>query len=236
MPGASGGSTYNYIMEELLRSALGSVFPGSIQSDELKNIFSGNNIANSYNSNVAGIKKTLSDEASTGSKALAEQRAIGIRELEKSRGSAIGDLKNSLTAAGLNKSGIAANSMNRIYENETDAKNSLVTNIAALDEESRRDAVNKLLGIESVSSSLGANDRQAERDIFSLLGNLKLSGDRNRMLKDELDLKKLAYEEGKTGFGGVIGSILGSLLGITGGGLAFGASDQLNELIYGLKK
>ena len=236
MPGASGGDTYNYIMEELLRSALGSVFPGSVSADSIKGMFGNNGIAGSYNTSISGIKKTLNDEVTSGSKALAEQRALGIRELEKSRGGAIDELKRSLVEAGLNKSGVAANTMNKIYEGESDAKNSLVTKIAALDEESRKDAINKLLGIESVSASLGANDRQSERDLFSLLGNLKLSGDRNRMLKDELDLKKLAYEEGKTGIGGVIGSILGSLLGITGGGLALGASDELNNLIFGSKR
>ena len=236
MPGASGGDTYNYIMEELLRSALGSVFPGGVSAESIKGMFGNSGIAGNYNSSISGIKKTLSDEVSSGSKALAEQRALGIRELEKSRGGAIDELKKSLVEAGLNKSGVAANTMNKIYESESDAKNSLVTKIAALDEESRKDAINKLLGIESVSASLGASDRQSERDLFSLLGNLKLSGDRNRMLKDELDLKKLAYEEGKTSIGGVIGTILGSLLGIAGGGLALGASDELNNLIFGSRK
>ena len=62
---------------------------------------------------------------------------------------------------------------------------------------------------------------------------MKLSGDRNRMFQDELNLKKLAYDESKTGVGGVLGSILGSLLGITTGGLALGAGDELNNLIFG---
>ncbi len=229
------GETYNGIMEELLRSALGSAFPG-MNTGETGMLFQPGSLLAGWQRGVAGYKKTLQEEAASGSKALADQRALGLREIEKGKGATVSELNDSLTAAGLNRSGVAANSLNKIYESESDAKNDLVTRIAALDEGARKDALTKLLGIEQTASTLGAADRQSERDIFSLLSNLKLAGDRNRMMQDELDLKKLAYEEGKTGLGGVIGSILGSLLGITSGGLAIGAGDRLNDMIFGTPK
>ncbi len=229
------GDTYNKLMEELLRSALGSAFPG-LNAAGAGQLFQQGSLADDWKRGVAGYKKTLQDEASSGSKALAEQQARGLREIEKGKGATVQDLNETLAAAGLNRSGVAANSLNKIFESESDAKSDLITRIGALDEQSRRDALTKLLGIEQTTSSLGASDRQSERELFSLLSNLKLTGDRNRLARDEFDLKKLAYEEGKTGLGGVVGSILGSLLGITTGGFAIGAGDRLNDMIFGTGK
>lgn len=226
------GDTYNKLMEELLRSALGSAFPG-MSAAGAGSLIQPGSLAGNWERGVEGYKKTLQQEAASGSKALADQQALGLREIEKGRGATVQELNDTLTAAGLNRSGVAANSLNRIYESESDAKSDLITRIGALDEQSRRDALTKLLGIEQTASTLGASDRQAEQELFSLLSNLKLAGDRNRLLRDEFDLKKLAYEEGKTGLGGAVGSILGSLLGITTGGLAMGAGDRLNDLIFG---
>ncbi len=229
------GDTYNKMMEELLRSALGSAFPG-LNTSGAGGLIQPGSLADDWQRSVAGYKKTLQDEASSGSKALAAQQARGLREIEKGKGAMVQELNDTLAAAGLNRSGVAANSLNKIFESESDAKSDLIARIGALDEQSRRDALTKLLGIEQTASSLGASDRQSERELFSLLSNLKLAGDRNRLAREEFDLKKLAYEEGKTGLGGVLGSILGSLLGITTGGLAIGAGDKLNDMIFGTGK
>lgn len=229
------GDTYNRMMEELLRSALGSAFPG-LNTSGAGGLIKPGSLAYDWQRSVAGYKKTLQDEASSGSKALAAQQALGLREIEKGKGATVQELNDTLAAAGLNRSGVAANSLNKIFESESDAKSDLIARIGALDEQSRRDALTKLLGIEQTASSLGASDRQSERELFSLLSNLKLAGDRNRLAREEFDLKKLAYEEGKTGLGGVLGSILGSLLGITTGGLAIGAGDRLNDMIFGTGK
>jgi hypothetical protein len=236
MPTNLSGETYKNIMEELLRSALGGIFPGNDMSQLGGNILQGWKISEDYANGVSGYKKELEGELASGSKALNQQRALGIKEIEKSTQNAMDKMRSGLISAGLNNSGVAANGINSLVENETGAKNGLVSQIAGLDEQYRRDALNKLLGIESNRASLGSADRQAERDLMSLISNLKLGGDRNRMMQDELSLKKQAYEEGKTGFGGVLGSILGNLLGITTGNVALGAGDELNNWIFGNKQ
>jgi len=233
MPNTLSGGTYNNIMEELLRSAFGSLMPGVNINGDLGALTANRSIAGDYASGVSGYKEQLEADIKNGSKVLNDQRAMGIREIDKSTRSALENIKNSLAASGLSYSGAAANTVNRLYENETDAKNSLLTQIASLDEKSRKETLDTLLGLEANRASLGASDRESEQHLLSLLSGMKLSGDRNRMLQDELNLKKLAYDESKTGVGGVLGSILGSLLGITTGGIALGAGDELNNLIFG---
>ncbi|KAB2907567.1 MAG: hypothetical protein LC102_07035 [Ignavibacteriales bacterium] len=224
--------TYGKIMEELLRSALGSVFPGVVPAGTEK-LFGGKDIMPQWLAGVSDYKNMLKETANSGSKALKDQQAQGLKQIERSGGEALENLRDTMVAAGLNRSGVSANAQNKLFEKETDAKNDLVTRIAALNEENRKDALGKLLGIEQTAASLGISDREAGNRLLSMIGDLKLSGERNRMLRDELDLKKRQYEEGKTGFGGVIGSILGSLLGVASGGLALGAGDKLSDMIFG---
>lgn len=233
MPNTLSGGTYNNIMEELLRSAFGSIMPGVNINGNLGALTSNRSISGEYASGVSGYKEQLEAERKNGSKVLNNQRALGLREIDKSTRTTMENIKNSLADSGLSYSGAGANTINRLYENETDAKNSLLTQIASLDEKNRKETLDTLLGLEANKASLGASDRDSERQLLSLLSGMKLSGDRNKMLQDELNLKKLAYDESKTGIGGVLGSILGSLLGIASGGLALGAGDELNNLIFG---
>jgi hypothetical protein len=233
MPNTLSGGTYNNIMEELLRSAFGSLMPGLNINGDMGALTGNRSIAGDYVSGVSGYKEQLEAERKNGSKVLNDQRVAGLKEIDKSTRSAMENINNSLATSGLSYSGAGANTVNRLYENEMDAKNSLLTQIASLDERSRKETLDTLLGLEAHKASLGASDRESERQLLSLLSGMKLSGDRNRMLQDELNLKKLAYDESKTGIGGVLGSILGSLLGISTGGLALGAGDELNNLIFG---